>query len=205
MSAQFEQQKPFLTMEAYLAAEQDCEIKHEYIDGELFAMAGASDNHNKIATNLLFSLMNYIRANQLPCFAYINDMKVKITQRKAFYPDVMVVCQKDNENDYYKTQPTLIIEVLSKSTRQRDKMLKRLSYQVIPALEEYVLVEQDFCEIEVFRKKDGWQSRCYYLGENITFDAIDLTVAVADVYYQVNNADMQQFLAYPHVKIEQEI
>jgi Uma2 family endonuclease len=84
-------------------------------------------------------------------------------------------------------------------------MLKRLSYQVIPALEEYVLVEQDFCEIEVFRKKDGWQSRCYYLGENITFDAIDLTVAVADVYYQVNNADMQQFLAYPHVKIEQEI
>jgi len=205
MSAQFEQQKPLLTMEDYLQAEQEAEIKHEYVDGELFAMAGASDNHNKISTNLLVALMNYIRANQLPCFAYINDMKVKITHRKAFYPDVMVVCQKDNENAYYKTQPTLIIEVPSKSTRQRDKMLKRLAYQAILTLEEYVLVEQDFCEIEVFRRKDGWQSSFYYLGENITFDSLGLTVAVADVYYQVSNAEMQQFLAHPHVKIEQEI
>jgi Uma2 family endonuclease len=204
MSAQFEQSKSFLMMEDCLLAEQDAEIKHEYIDGELFAMAGASDNHNKISTNLLFVLMTYIRANQLPCFAYINDMKVKITHRKAFYPDVMVVCQKDNENAYYKTQPTLIIEVLSKSTRQRDKMLKRLSYQAIPTLEEYVLIEQDFCEIAVFRRKEGWQSSFYYQGENITFDSIGLTVAVADVYYQVNNEDMQQFLANPHVKIEQE-
>jgi Uma2 family endonuclease len=84
-------------------------------------------------------------------------------------------------------------------------MLKRLSYQAIPTLEEYVLIEQDFCEIAVFRRKEGWQSSFYYQGENITFDSIGLTVAVADVYYQVNNEDMQQFLANPHVKIEQEI
>lgn len=205
MSAQFEQQKPFLTMEAYLSAEHDSEIKHEYVDGELFAMAGASDNHNLISVTLTALLFNYFRANQLPCRTYAGDMKVKITHRKVFYPDVMVVCQKDNEDAYYKTQPILIIEVLSKSTRQRDKMLKRLAYQAISSLEEYVLVEQDFCEIEICRKKEGWKSNCFYLGENITFDSLGLTVAVADVYYQVNNEDVQQFLAHPHVKIEQEM
>ena len=95
--------------------------------------------------------------------------------------------------------------MLSKSTRERDTRLKRLCYQNIPSLEEYAIIEQDFCEIEVFRRKDSWQSSFYYLGENITFDSIGLSVAVADVYYQVNNEDMQQFLANPHVKIEQEI
>jgi Uma2 family endonuclease len=205
MSAQFEQHKPLLTMEDYLQAEQEAEIKHEYVDGELFAMAGASDFHNLISVNLTALLFNYFRANQLPCRTYAADMKVKITHRKAFYPDVMVVCNKDDENAYYKTQPTLIIEVLSKSTRQRDKMLKRLSYQNIPTLEEYVLIEQNFCEIEVFRRKDGWQSSFYYLGENMTFESIGLTVEVADLYYQVNNEDMRRFLANPHVKIEQEI
>lgn len=193
MSAQFEPSSSVLTMEEYLLAEQDCEIKHEYVDGELFAMAGASDFHNLISVNLTALLFNYFRENQLPCRTYAGDMKVKITDKRAFYPDVMVVCKDDNENAYYKTSPKLIIEVLSKSTRQRDKMLKRLCYQNIPSMEEYVLIEQDFCEVEIFRKKDGWQSRYYYLGEQIYFDSLGLTVTVADLYYQVENQDMQAF------------
>ena len=202
MSAQFKQSEPILTMEAYLLAEQVAENKHEYVDGELFAMAGASDFHNLIAVNLTALLFNYFRAKQLPCRTYTSDMKVKITHRKAFYPDVMVVCNKDNENDYYKTQPTLIIEVLSKSTRQRDKMLKRFCYQNIPTLEEYALVEQDFCEVTIFRKKDSWQPTYYYLGEEVNFDSIGLKVAVTELYYQVNNEEMRSFLACSNVAIE---
>ncbi len=194
MSAQFEQQKPFLTMEAYLSAEHDSEIKHEYVDGELFAMAGASDAHNRISMNAAALIFNHIREKQLQCITYANDMKVKITDKKAFYPDVMVVCHQDNENAYYKTAPKLIIEVLSKSTRQRDKMLKRLSYQNIPSMEEYAVIEQERCEVEVFRKKDGWQSSFYYLGDPIYFDSIGLITTVADLYYQVENQDILEFL-----------
>jgi Uma2 family endonuclease len=159
-------------------------------------MAGASDIHNTIAMNVSNALFNYIKANQLPCKPYMSDMKLK-TARRVFYPDIMVVCNnQDNEDNYYKTSPKLIIEVLSKSTRKTDKTLKRLCYQNIPSLEEYAIIEQDICEIEIFRKKDNWQSTYYYLGDDIVFDSLQLTVAVVDLYYQVNNEDMRYYLEH---------
>ncbi|MEY4768183.1 MAG: hypothetical protein RL637_822, partial [Pseudomonadota bacterium] len=159
------QNRELITIEAYLLAERDVEIKHEYIDGEIYAMSGASDKHNLIAGNLFAEIFNHIKRNKLTCKGYISDMKLK-TARRVFYPDIMVICNdQDNQNDYYKTSPKLIIEVLSKSTRKIDKTLKCFCYQNIPAMEEYAIVEQDICEITVFRKNHYWQSNCYYLDD----------------------------------------
>jgi Uma2 family endonuclease len=105
----------------------------------------------------------------------------------------MVVCQEDNKNEYYKNAPVIIVEVLSKSTRRFDQTDKLLRCQRIPSLEEYVLIEQDKGEIQVISKKDQWQSFYYYLGDEITFSSLCVTVLVEDIYYQVNNDDVLDF------------
>jgi Uma2 family endonuclease len=106
----------------------------------------------------------------------------------------MVVCQQDNESEYYKNAPVIIVEVLSKSTRRFDQTDKRLRYQQIPSLEEYVLIEQDKGEIVVFSRQNHWQSSYYYLGDDIIFASLGVTVRVEDIYYQVDNEDVLEFL-----------
>ncbi len=124
------------------------------------------------------------------------DVKLKVGT-DFFYPDVMIVCDKDDESDLYKTAPILIVEVLSKSTSKLDKTYKRLKYQTIPSLEYYVLIEQDKAEVIVFTKKESWQPYFYYLGDEITFHLLDLTVSVEELYIHVNN---EEVLAYLHEK-----
>ncbi len=175
----------------YLQGELLAETKHEYIDGQVHAMAGASENHNLLSVNIATELKTRLKGT--PCRIFIADMKVKVGAN-FFYPDVMVVCQEDNDNEYYKTAPVIIVEVLSKSTRRFDQTDKRLRCQRIPSLEEYVLIEQDKGEIQVFSKKDQWQSFYYYLGDDITFSSLGVTVRVEDIYYQVNNEDVLDFL-----------
>ena len=175
----------------YLQGELLAETKHEYIDGQVHAMAGASENHNLLSVNIATELKTRLKGT--PCRIFIADMKVKVGAN-YFYPDVMVVCQEDNDNEYYKTAPVIIVEVLSKSTRRFDQTDKRLRCQRIPTLKEYVLIEQDKGEIQVFSKKDQWQSFYYYLGDDITFSSLGVTVRVEDIYYQVNNEDVLDFL-----------
>lgn len=180
-----------ISEEEYLQGELVAEFKHEFIDGEVFAMAGASEAHNLLSINMLSELRNKLRGT--PCRTFIADMKVKVAN-DFFYPDVMVVCQNSDDSDYYKQSPVIIVEVLSPSTRKFDKTAKRLKYQNIPTLEEYVLIDQTIAEIEVFRKKEHWQSFYYYLGDAITFESLGVTVLVEDIYYQVNNDDVLAFL-----------
>ncbi|MEI6069585.1 MAG: Uma2 family endonuclease [Methylococcaceae bacterium] len=180
-----------ISEEDYLQGELLAETKHEYIGGQVHAMAGASENHNLLSVNIATELKTRLKGT--PCRIFIADMKVKVGAN-YFYPDVMVVCQEDNDNEYYKTAPVIIIEVLSKSTRRFDQTDKRLRCQRIPTLKEYVLIEQDKGEIQVFSKKDQWQSFYYYLGDDITFSSLGVTVRVEDIYYQVNNEDVLDFL-----------
>ncbi len=182
---------PHMRVEDYLHGELVSGIKRQLIDGEVYAMGGASENHNLLALNIAGELRNHLKGS--PCRTFIADMKVKVAD-DFFYPDVMVVCKEDNENDYYKTAPALIIEVLSKTTRKFDQTHKRLRCQTIPTLEEYVLIEQDKGEIQVFSRKDGWQSFYYYLGDRVTFHSLGFTLAVEEIYDQVNNEDMLAFL-----------
>ena len=172
----------------YLEGELLSDIRHEYIDGEIYAMVGAHKYHNQIVMTVSNVFYNHLLGK--PCQPYASDMKVKI-DRKYFYPDVMVDCSQVDA-DYYIEQPSIIVEVLSKSTRQHDKTVKRLAYFQIASLKEYVLIEQDFVEIEFWSRDENnyWQQSVYYLGDDIPFQSIDLTVSVEDIYRQVKNADM---------------
>jgi Uma2 family endonuclease len=175
----------------YLQGELLAETKHELINGQLCAMVETSDNHHLISLNVASELRNQLKGT--PCRTFMIDMKVK-AGHDFYYPDVMVVCQQDNIHNHYKSTPVIIVEVLSKSTRRFDKTSKRLQYQQIPSLEEYVLIEQDSDEVQVFSKQQHWQSSFYYLGDAITFATIGVTMRVEDIYYQVNNADVLEFL-----------
>ena len=172
----------------YLEGELLSDIRHEYIEGEVYAMVGAHKYHNQIVMTVSNVFYNHLLGK--PCQPYASDMKVKI-DRKYFYPDVMVDCSQVDA-DYYIEQPSIIVEVLSKSTRQHDKTVKRLAYFQIASLKEYVLIEQDFVEIEFWSRDENnyWQQLVYYLGDDIHFQSIDLTVSVEDIYRQVKNADM---------------
>ncbi len=175
----------------YLEGELLSDIRHEYIEGEVYAMVGAHKYHNQIVMTVSNVFYNHLLGK--PCQPYASDMKVKI-DRKYFYPDVMVDCSQVDA-DYYIEQPSIIVEVLSKSTRQHDKTVKRLAYFQIASLKEYVLIEQDFVEIEFWSRDENnyWQQSVYYLGDDITFHSIDLTVSVEDIYRQVKNEDMLEW------------
>ncbi len=183
----------------YLAGEQFSDSKHEYMDGEVYAMSGASANHNRIAGNLYRKLGNHLEGK--PCQPYTADMKVKV-DNKFFYPDVLVDCANLAGNSYFTQTPTLIVEVLSKSTRQTDEKLKRALYTQIPTLQEYVLIEQDFVDVEIIRRRTGWQSEHYFLGEEMTFEAAGLTMSVEDIYYRVDNSDVAEWLEKKATELE---
>lgn len=181
-----------ISEEAYLQSELLSETKHEYIDGAVYAMAGASKNHQRITANVLSEFLTQLK--NTPCEPFASDIKVKVGS-KFFYPDVMVVCKDDGGNDYYTETPVIIVEVLSKSTRRMDETAKKFAYQTLPTLQEYVLIEQDFVDVEVCRRSEGWVSHHYFMGDNVAFDSVGLTLTVADIYARVDNEDVSSFVA----------
>ena len=180
-----------ISADEYLQGEMLNYIKHEYINGEVFAMAAASRNHQRISRNLIAALTQFL--NDKPCEPFAGDIKVKV-DNCFFYPDVLVACNDELGDDYYTEKPGIIIEVLSKSTRRMDKTTKLAAYKMIPDLHEYVLIEQDCVDIEVFRRSSNWLSAHYFLGDVVIFESIGLSMAVSDIYQRVNNEDMQDYL-----------
>lgn len=180
----------FISEAEYLAGEKIAETKHEYIDGEVFAMAGASASHNRISLNVA-TLFN-VHLDGKPCQPYMSDMKVKVGT-KYFYPDVLVECSGLADDSHVTEKPTLVVEVLSKSTRRMDETTKRIAYTQIDSLLEYVLIEQDFVDIEIIRRRTGWQSERFYLGDSLTFESIALTLTVEDIYARVNNPELVEW------------
>ncbi len=141
-----------ISVEDYLTDELARDIKHELIDGVIYAMAGASANHERISGNIAAEFRSHLK--RTPCESFSSDMKVKVGSR-FFYPDVLVDCSFDESQPYYTESPVIIVEVLSKSTRRMDETTKLMSYINIPSLQEYVLIEQDFVDIEVVRRSEG--------------------------------------------------
>lgn len=182
----------FISIEDYLAGELVSEIKHEYIDGYVYAMAGASVNHGRIAGNVSGELRQHLK--KLPCDVLTSDLKVNVGT-KFFYPDVVVICNHENGEDYYTQSPLLIVEVLSKSTRCKDKKLKLLAYQSLPSVQEYVLIEQNVVDITVYRRSENWFPQSYFLGDDVTFESVDFTMSVEEIYRRVDNEDICDFLS----------
>lgn len=190
---QTQEQIEKITVDEYLEGERVSEIKHEFIEGQVYAMAGANENHDYISGNIYRKFGNHLENSS--CRPFTSDMKVKTAKGNFRYPDCMVVCADDNEDPYYKTQPTILVEVLSQSTQKIDRKDKLLEYINITSLQEYIIIEQDYVNIEVFRRDDNWYSKHYFLGDQITLKSIDLTLTVEEIYHRVNNEDMVEFLA----------
>lgn len=184
--------RPFVSVDEYLEAEMASDVKHELVEGHIYAMAGASENHDYISGNVFGEFYNHLKNSS--CRPFTSDMKLKTANANFRYPDCMVICDKDDEDIYYKTKPIIIVEVLSRSTRKVDEKDKLLEYINIPSLQEYVLIEQDFVDVEVFGRKNNWIPKHYFLGEDVTFEAIGLTLSVEEIYHRVNNEDMTEFL-----------
>jgi len=174
-----------LTPEEYLALEAQSPVKHEYIDGEVYAMAGTGGVHNIISGNLYMSLRNNLQGSN--CRTYFADMKVKLGQgQKFFYPDLVITCdQRDEPTLSYVTFPSVIIEVLSESTENFDRGKKFQYYRTIPSLQEYILVSSQEYLIEYFRrtKNDLWTLQTYEgLDAILRIESLAIDAPLSEIY-----------------------
>ncbi|WP_089728915.1 Uma2 family endonuclease [Candidatus Thiosymbion oneisti] len=176
-----------LGVDDYLAGEEIAPLKHEYVAGEVFAMAGAGEAHVTVALNLASMLRNHVRGG--PCRVYISDMKVRVEQADAFYyPDVFVTCDPaDGREKRFKRNPILIVEVLSDSTAAFDRGAKFAHYRQLDSLLEYVLIEPERPLVDIFRRnaEGGWVLHPVAEGGELVFAAIDFRCPVAAVYEDV--------------------
>ncbi len=179
----------FITPEEYLHLERASEERHEYFNGEIFAMSGASREHNLISANTNRHIGAQL--DELPCELYQSDMRVKITPTGLYtYPDIVISCGtpkfEDTELDTL-LNPTVIIEVLSSSTEKYDRGKKFQHYRNISTLKEYLLIAQDNIHIEQFAKQSSlWiYTDANSLDDVLTLASIECTLALSSVYKKV--------------------
>jgi Uma2 family endonuclease len=189
------QPKRYITPEEYLMIERIAPYKSEYYDGEIFALAGANDNHNAISVNIVVTLHLALKGKR--CFVYTNDMRLRVSSKKYTYPDVMVVCGKkqflDEKHDTL-LNPILIAEVLSHSTETYDRGDKFASYRTIPTFQEYLLVAQDRPHVEKFNKNaEGlWVlSEASGMEGMIELTSIRCTLPLSDIYAEVEFPEVE--------------
>jgi Uma2 family endonuclease len=181
----------YISIAEYLEREKDSPVRHEYVDGQIYAMAGASARHNRIALNLASRLSDHLNGG--PCEVFIADMKVSVDPVVYYYPDVVVTCDPPGGDPYVRTQPHLLIEVVSPSTERIDRHEKLFAYRRIPSLQEYVLVLQDRMQVEVYRQQDEeWPREIFTQPEDhVHFAAVGLTLSVSEIYRNVRWSDGQ--------------
>ncbi len=179
------------THEEYLALEEAADNKNEYYRGEIFAMSGATKNHNRIALNMATVLNTQLE--NTPCEAFIGDIRVLVEAHDLYtYPDVVVACGEprfDIGRDDTIINPRVIIEVLSNSTKRYDKGDKFRFYKALPSFEEYILIDQSCLYIQQYSKQANgeWalQAELEDLADTLTFQTIGCTMPVAQIYRRV--------------------
>ena len=184
------EQRQLVSVEDYLAMEASSPLKHEYLGGEVVAMAGCSVTHNIIAGNIFGELRSMLRGG--PCRAHISDIKLRLDFARDttfYYPDVLVTCSpRDNEHLFVR-EPSVIFEVLSPDTQRIDRQEKRFAYQQIATLQDYVLVAQDFVEVTVYRRRLGWSGEVLTrLDEALELPSLQQRLPLASIYEGVTFA-----------------
>lgn len=179
--------KPFFTAADYLVWEPAQPERHEYIDGEVFAMAGAEDRHVTVAGNLYIALRQHLSGS--PCRTFMSDMRLHVAAANSyFYPDVLVTCSAlDLASPMVKTEPKLIAEVLSPSTAAYDRGLKFSHYRSIASLEEYVVIDLDTRSTDCYRKgADGlWVLHPFVRGERVVLASVALELSAQQLFAEV--------------------
>jgi len=173
-----------VSVDDYLLGEENSPIKHEYVDGAVFAMAGATAEHNEIAINITSAIKAHLRGK--PCRVFMSDVKVRIeagAEETFYYPDVMVGCDPRDKHHLYLQYPKLLVEVASESTQRLDRREKRLAYQTIETLEEYLIVSQDRAEGTIYRRSNQWRPEDFKaLTAEIHLHSIALRLSLSTVY-----------------------
>jgi Uma2 family endonuclease len=180
-------QKQLMTEEEYLAFEDASEQKHEFYKGEVFAMAGASQLQNEIFTNIFGSLTIHLKGK--PCRPYGTDKRLKIPESHLYtYPDISVYCESKRPFDggaKTSQEPTVLIEILSESTKDYDRGRKFTFYRTIPTLKEYILVDSESVFIENFRLNASghWELEEYKsIEQSLLIEALSVTLPLRDIY-----------------------
>lgn len=166
-------------VEEYLRLERDNPTRHDYIDGFVYAQAGASRAHNVIATNITVALHG--PARKAGCQVYQSDMKVRVTPTRYHYPDIVVSCAGGSDDDYTETEPCLIVEVLSESTRMADQNYKAERYRDLPSLQAYLLVDSRSRSAAIWRR-NGQEWMFEVLEDSIALSCPEVTLNLAELY-----------------------
>ena len=174
------------TLEDYLGVEEASGVRHEFLDGQIFAMAGGTPEHAALSAGIVVLLGAKLRGG--PCRPYSADLRVRVLATGlATYPDAAVICgevERDPVSPTHVTNPRVIVEVLSASTEEYDRGEKREHYQRIDALREYVLIAQDRRRVEVFARGPGgeWEHRVSTAGDIVELPSLGMTFAADELY-----------------------
>jgi len=181
----------YLSPEQYLALERGSEEKHEYLDGDIVAMAGATVAHNDIVANLLREVGSFLKGTS--CKIRPGDLRVSIPSITSYtYPDATIICGKPElEDDQFDTvkNPSVIFEVMSRSTKQYDSGNKFLYYQRIASLKEYILIDSRKLSVVVYRREadDYWRIETLEnIDDRLAIRTIDFQLPLADIYFEVS-------------------
>lgn len=175
------------SVEDYLAGEEISPVRYEYVYGEVYAMAGTNDNHNRIVNEIVAHLVFHLRNS--PCEPFAGDIKVRANPHVYYYPDILVSCEQSPENKYFRNKPILIIEVLSPSTQEIDRREKLLFYQQMPSVQEYAVVEREKMHVEIHRRQPDASWITYYFNqdadEEVEFQSVELKMTLGEIYRRV--------------------
>jgi Uma2 family endonuclease len=173
-----------ITAAEYLEGELRSEVRHEFVDGRIYAMSGASTRHNRICLETATLLNEHLRGGR--CRTFIEAVKVQLADDRGeayYYPDVFVTCDESDDDTHIVRCPKLVIEVLSESTSRNDRGDKLTNYQRIPSVEEIVLIEQEWPEIVVYRRSDRWKRHLHTQFETVVrFESIGFSAPLSAFY-----------------------
>jgi len=182
-----ETEPAYMTLEEFFEFEEHSEIRHEYVDGAVFAMSGPSVAHERIRHQLVMAFGKHVGRG--PCQVFSASMQLLIrreTDDACYYPDVMVDCRRDTWGQHFIRNPKLIVEILSPSTHLTDRREKLQNYRLIDSVEEYVLVSQDEHKLILYRRAGGWRPQiCTSVEATAEFRSIGLAVPLAQIYDDV--------------------
>jgi len=172
----------------YLAGEELTDTRHEYIGGEVYAMAGGSEEHGLIVGNIFAALHTHLRGGR--CRAFVNDMKLRLRLREEdvfYHPDLLVTCDARDTERHFKRHPQVLVGVLSPTTERIDRREKLWSYIQIETLQEYVLVSQEKREVTLYRRANNWSAEVLRSPDDmLALDSLKVGLPLAAIYEAVD-------------------